>query len=106
MKWITRERPKIDRIAYPWLIARFIDPVPEFLYVPANDVVKVAAEIGATPYDIQVNQMKSMIIATSLICAASHALAAMESLDANVEGQAPTGWICGAVGKSPARWVK
>lgn len=52
MKWITRERPKIDRIACPWLIARFIDPAPEFLYVPASDVVKVAAEIGATPYDI------------------------------------------------------
>lgn len=52
MKWITRERPKIDRIACPWLIARFIDPAPEFLYVPANEVLKVAAETGATPYDI------------------------------------------------------
>ena len=52
MKWITRERPKIDRIACPWLIARFIDPAPEFWYVPANEVVKMAAEIGATPYDI------------------------------------------------------
>ena len=38
MKWITRERPKIDRIACPWLIARFIDPEAEFLYVPANYV--------------------------------------------------------------------
>lgn len=52
MKWITRERPKIDRIACPWLIARFIDPEPEFLYVPGGDVLKVAAETGATPYDI------------------------------------------------------
>lgn len=52
MKWITRERPKIDRIACPWLIARFIDPAPEFLYVPANDVLRVATETGATPYDI------------------------------------------------------
>ena len=52
MKWITRERPKIDRIACPWLIARFIDPAPEFLYVPGGDVLKVAAETGATPYDI------------------------------------------------------
>lgn len=52
MKWITRERPKIDRIACPWLITRFIDPAPEFLYVPANDVLKVATETGATPYDI------------------------------------------------------
>jgi len=52
MKWITRERPKIDRIACPWLISRFIDPAAEFLYVPASDVLKVAGETGATPYDI------------------------------------------------------
>ena len=52
MKWVTRERPKIDRIACPWLIARFIDSAPEFLYVPATDVLKVAAESGAIPYDI------------------------------------------------------
>lgn len=52
MKWITRERPKIDRIACPWLIARYIDPAPEFLYVPAGDVLRIAAETGATPYDI------------------------------------------------------
>ena len=52
MKWITRERPKIDRIACPWLIARFIDSAPEFLYVPAADVMRVAQETGATPYDV------------------------------------------------------
>lgn len=52
MKWVTRERPKIDRIACPWLIARFIDPAPEFLYVPAGEVLNVARETGATPYDI------------------------------------------------------
>lgn len=52
MKWITRERPKIDRIACPWLIERFIDKGAEFLYVPATDVLKVAKETGATPYDI------------------------------------------------------
>lgn len=52
MKWVTRERPKIDRIACPWLIARFIDPSPEFLFVPTGDVLSVAAESGATPYDI------------------------------------------------------
>jgi hypothetical protein len=40
MKWVTRERPKIDRIACPWLIARFIDKEPEFLYVPSADVLK------------------------------------------------------------------
>ncbi|MCA8492779.1 chromate resistance protein ChrB domain-containing protein [Burkholderia arboris] len=52
MKWITRERPKIDRIACPWLIARFIDDAPEFLYVPGAEVMRVAAETGAIPYDV------------------------------------------------------
>ena len=52
MQWITRERPKIDRIACPWLIARFIDTEPEFLYVPSGDVLRLARETGATPYDI------------------------------------------------------
>jgi len=52
MKWVTRERPKIDRIACPWLIARFIDAAPEFLYVPGGEVMKAAAEAGATPYDV------------------------------------------------------
>ena len=52
MKWITRERPKIDRIACPWLITRFIDKDPEFLYVPAKDVLRLASELEATPYDI------------------------------------------------------
>lgn len=52
MKWVTRERPKIDRIACPWLIQRFIDPQAEFLYVPANQVLPVADSEGATPYDI------------------------------------------------------
>lgn len=52
MKWVTRERPKIDRIACPWLIANFIDKEPEFLYVPSVEVLKVAEETGAIPYDI------------------------------------------------------
>ncbi|RKT99962.1 chromate resistance protein [Burkholderia sp. Nafp2/4-1b] len=52
MKWITRERPKIDRIACPWLIARFIDKTPEFLYVPGAEVMRLANETGATPYDV------------------------------------------------------
>lgn len=51
-RWVTRERPKIDRIACPWLIRRFIDADAEFLYVPADRVLAVAAETGATPYDI------------------------------------------------------
>jgi hypothetical protein len=52
VKWVTRERPKIDRIACPWLIARFIDKTPEFLYVPGDRVMRVVAETGATPYDV------------------------------------------------------
>jgi len=52
MKWITRERPKIDRIACPWLIARFIDAEPEFLYVPAGEVMAQAERGGAIPYDV------------------------------------------------------
>ncbi len=52
MKWVTRERPKIDRIACPWLVARFIDQNPEFLYVPAPDVSRVARETGAVAYDV------------------------------------------------------
>lgn len=52
MKWITREHPKIDRIACPWLITRFVDETPEFLYVPPHDVLRLADETGAIPYDI------------------------------------------------------
>jgi rhodanese-related sulfurtransferase len=51
-KWVTRERPTIDRIACPWLIRRFIDPEAELVYVPAARVREAAEEIGATPYDI------------------------------------------------------
>jgi hypothetical protein len=52
LKWVTRERPKIDRIACPWLITRFIDPSAEFLFVPSDKVLSVAKETGAIPYDI------------------------------------------------------
>jgi hypothetical protein len=52
MKWVTRERPKIDRIACPWLIRRFIEPGAKFLYVPTEQVFAVAEQTGATPYDI------------------------------------------------------
>jgi hypothetical protein len=53
MRWITRERPKIDRVACPWLIARFIDADPEFLFAPPAEVLRVAAETGAIPYDVE-----------------------------------------------------
>ena len=52
MKWITREHPKIDRIACPWLLLRFIDSDAEFHYVPADRVVEMAKRLGATPYDV------------------------------------------------------
>ena len=52
-RWVTRERPKIDRIACPWLIARFVDPTAEFLYVPAKEVLDAAKQRDAVPYDIQ-----------------------------------------------------
>ena len=52
MKWVTRERPKVDRIACPWLIKRFVDPDAEFLYAPADQVMAVAQSEGATAYDV------------------------------------------------------
>ena len=52
MKWITRERPKIDRIACPWLIGRFIDRDAEFLYVRSSDVLRVAEQANAIPFDV------------------------------------------------------
>ena len=52
MKWITRERPKIDRIACPWLIRRFVDQEAEIYYVPFDEVRKQAEALGATPFDI------------------------------------------------------
>ena len=51
MRWVTRERPKTDRIACPWLIRRFIDPDAEILYVPADDVLDVASRDGARSFD-------------------------------------------------------
>jgi len=51
-RWVTRERPKIDRIACPWLIRRFVDPQAEFLYVPAKEVLAAAKEKDAVPYDV------------------------------------------------------
>ncbi len=53
MKWITRERPKIDRIACPWLIARFIDQAAEFVFAPPADVKRLAQELDAIPFDVE-----------------------------------------------------
>ncbi len=52
MKWVTRERPNVDRIACPWLIKRFVDSDAEFLYVPLDQVLAAAEREGATPYDV------------------------------------------------------
>jgi rhodanese-related sulfurtransferase len=51
--WVTRERPKVDRIACPWLIRRFIDPAAQFLFVKASEVLAVAEQFGATPFDME-----------------------------------------------------
>ena len=53
MRWITRARPKIDRIACPWLIRRFIDEKAEFFFVPPDQVASKAQELGATPFDVE-----------------------------------------------------
>ncbi len=52
MKWVTREKARVDRIACPWLITRFIDPEPTFLFVPASEVMPVAEREQAIPYDV------------------------------------------------------
>lgn len=53
MKWITREHPRVDRVACPWLIERFVDKDAEFLYVASDAVAAEARRVGATPYDIK-----------------------------------------------------
>ena len=53
MKWVTRENAKVDRIACPWLIQRFVDPKPEFLFVPTGEVLEVAAREGAIAFDVK-----------------------------------------------------
>jgi hypothetical protein len=52
MKWITRERVKVDRVACPWLIKKFVDPDAQFLFVPAEEVLRAAEREGATPFDV------------------------------------------------------
>ncbi len=53
MKWITREKVKVDRVACPWLIRKFIDPQATFVFVAAEEVMDRAAELGATPFDVK-----------------------------------------------------
>src|ERR1035437_9450998 len=53
MKWITREKVKVDRVACPWLIRKFVDPEAEFIFVPADQVEGKSRELGATPFDIE-----------------------------------------------------
>jgi len=52
MKWITRERVKVDRVACPWLIKKFIDPQAEFMFVPSDSVMPMAEREGAIPFDV------------------------------------------------------
>jgi hypothetical protein len=53
MKWITRERVKVDRVACPWLIKKFVDQEAEFVFVPADQVMEEAKRLGAVPYDVK-----------------------------------------------------
>src|SRR6266480_8063548 len=53
MKWVTREKVKVDRVACPWLIKKFVDPQAEFLFVPVEQVMEVAAKENAIPYDVK-----------------------------------------------------
>jgi hypothetical protein len=52
MKWVTRSRPKVDRVACPWLVKRFVDPEAEFLYVPPDEVMQTAEKENAIPFDV------------------------------------------------------
>ncbi len=56
-RWITREHPKVDRVACPWLIERFVDHDAEFVYVPSGDVMREAERLGATPYDVSAAEL-------------------------------------------------
>ena len=53
MQWITRERVKVDRVACPWLIKKFVDDSAEFVFVPSDNVMEEAKRLGATPYDVK-----------------------------------------------------
>ena len=53
MKWVTREGVHVDRVACPWLIRQFIDPQAQFIFVPSDKVMQVAAQEGATPFDVK-----------------------------------------------------
>jgi hypothetical protein len=89
MKWITRERPKIDRVACPWLIARFIDEAPEFLYVPASEVMIQAQRSGAVPYDIpgvEFSHVGKLCSFDAFLTRYSHADPALQQLAAIVRG--------------------
>jgi hypothetical protein len=78
MKWVTRERPVIDRIACPWLIARFIDKQPEFLFVPPDQVTRVAAETGATPYGCRGSSLRTW--ATAVVSTVSYPSMILETI--------------------------
>ena len=72
MKWVTRARPKTDRIACPWLIRRFIDPDAEFLYVPREEVLAVAEREGAHSFDVPGALRSITVMATApLKCSSS-----------------------------------
>src|SRR5437660_11907030 len=57
MKWVTRKNANVDRVACPWLIKKFVDPDPEFLYVPTEEALVVAERENATPYDVKDDEL-------------------------------------------------
>lgn len=102
MKFVTRVNAKVDRIACPWLISRFVDPKAEFLFVPADRVMQVVEESGAIPYDVPDAELghgngrcsfESMLLKYGLTDAALHELAKIvhaadvpEDLDSSPQG--------------------
>lgn len=110
--WVTRHRPKIDRIACPWLIRRFVDPQARFLYVPPAEVMEVAARFDATPFDMPGGKwghcgtgctFDTMIAAFGLSCTPLERLAAVvRAADTNSLDQVPqaAGLLAVSVGLS------
>jgi hypothetical protein len=103
MKWVTRKNANVDRIACPWLIRRFVDPEPEFIYVDPTEVIAVADREGAIPYDVEGVELghvdgrcsfESIIVkyglsdpALALLAGIVHAADVQADLDAVPEGR-------------------
>jgi Chromate resistance exported protein len=110
MKWVTRARPVIDRIACPWLIARFIDKEAEFLFVAPDRVQAVAEETGAIPYDVPGVELSHVGgAAASTPSSSSTGWRSRRSMNSRALCGAPTPsasiWPRNRLGCSPSRWA-